>query len=144
RDAARRAAAELITRLQSSPQMFGQLAEAYSACPSGKAGGNLGQIGPGDTTPEFEDALYRLSPGGMTREPVETRHGFHIIRLDRRIDGRELPFELVHNRIAGYLAERSRRVAIAQFVARLAAVNEVSGVDLPTPADLRVSGGPLQ
>jgi hypothetical protein len=30
-------------------------------------------------------------------------------------------------------------VAIAQFVARLTARAEITGVDLPTPADLRVS-----
>lgn len=144
RDAARHTAAELITQLRASPQIFEKLAEIHSACPSGKSGGNLGQIGPGDTTPEFEQALYRLSPGEMTQEPVESRYGFHIIRLDRRIDGRELPFELVRDRIAGYLAERSRRTAIAQYVARLAAMGDVSGVSLPTPADMRVSGGPLQ
>lgn len=144
REAARRAASEMIAQLGEAPHLFPALAETCSACPSGKSGGNLGQIGPGDTTPEFEGALYRLEPGEMTQEPVESRYGFHVIRLDRRIDGRELPFELVRDRIAGYLAERSRRVAIAQFVARLAAVSEVSGVSLPTPADLRVSGGPLQ
>lgn len=144
REEARRAAGELIAQIGKAPHLFPALAEAYSACPSGKSGGNLGQIGPGDTTPEFEEAVYRLAPGEMTSEPVESRYGFHIIRLDRRIDGREVPFELIRDRIAGYLAERSRRVAIAQYVARLAAVSEVSGVDLPTPADLRVSGGSLQ
>jgi peptidyl-prolyl cis-trans isomerase C len=144
RDAARHTAAELISQLRATPQLFGKLADIHSACPSGKSGGNLGQIGPGDTIPEFEEALYRLSPGEMTQEPVESRYGFHIIRLDRRIDGRELPFELVRDRIAGYLAERSRRTAIAQYVARLAAMGDVSGVSLPTPADMRVSGGPLQ
>lgn len=144
RDAARCAAVELVAQICDAPHLFSHLAEAHSSCPSGKSGGNLGQVGPGDTTPEFEAALYRLAPGEMTRQPVESRYGFHIIRLDRRIDGRELPFELVRDRIAGYLAERSRRVAIAQFVARLAAVSEVRGVSMPTPSDLRVSGGPLQ
>lgn len=144
REEARREAGELIAQICKAPHLFPALAEAYSACPSGKSGGNLGQIGPGDTTPEFEKAVYRLAPGEMTSEPIESRYGFHIIRLDRRIDGREVPFELVRDRIAGYLAERSRCVAIAQYVARLAAVSEVSGVELPTPADLRVSGGSLQ
>ena len=144
RDAARHTAAELISQLRATPQLFGKLADIHSACPSGKSGGNLGQIGPGDTIPEFEEALYRLSPGEMTQEPVESRYGFHIIRLDRRIDGRELPFELVRDRIAGYLTERSRRTAIAQYVARLAAMSDVIGVSLPAPADMRVSGGPLQ
>ncbi len=144
RDEARLAAERLIAELRQKPHLFAEFAGSFSACPSGQSGGNLGQIGPGDTTPEFEAALYRLAPGELTREPVESRYGFHIIHLARRIDGRELPFELVHDRIAEYLTERSRRTAIAQFLARLAAVSEVSGISLPTPVDLRVSGGPIQ
>ena len=144
RSAARNKAEQLIADLRESPQLFADFARIHSACPSAKSGGNLGQIGPGDTTPEFEAALRRLEPGEMTSEPVESRYGFHIIHLTRRIDGRELPFELVRERIAAYLTERSRRTAIAQYVARLAAASEVSGISLPTPADLRVSGGPVQ
>lgn len=143
-DAARQAAAALIATLEAQPNRFAELAHDHSACPSAEAGGNLGQIGPGDTTPEFEAALVGLGPGETTREPVKTRYGFHIIRLERRIDGRQLPFELVRDRIAGYLMERTRRIASAQYVARLAAVAEVSGISLPTPTDLRVSGGPVQ
>ena len=47
--------------------------------------------------------------------------------------------EAVHERIAEYLVERSRRMAIAQYVARLASRAQLSGVDLPTPASLRVN-----
>ena len=143
-DAARHAAAALIATLEAQPHQFAALAQQHSACPSAQAGGNLGQIGPGDTTPEFEAALVKLAPGETTREPVETRYGFHIIRLERRIDGRQLPFELVRERIAAYLMERTRRMASAQYVARLAAAADVSGISLPTPTDLRVSGGPVQ
>ena len=75
----------------------------------------------------------------MTTEPIASRFGHHIIRLDRKIEGRQLPFEQVRDRIADYLIDRARHTAIAQFVARLAARAEISGVDLPTTADLRVS-----
>jgi hypothetical protein len=44
----------------------------------------------------------------------------------------------VRERIAEYLAERSHRTALAQFVARLAARAQITGIDLPTPTDLRV------
>ena len=74
----------------------------------------------------------------MSAVPVETRYGFHVIRLDRHVPGRQLPFEIARERIAAYLAERSQRLAIAQFVARLAARADVAGVELPTPGDLRV------
>jgi peptidyl-prolyl cis-trans isomerase C len=137
--AARERALRLLCLLQDNPELFAELAGAHSDCPSAASGGNLGQLTIGATTPEFEQAMAALRPGEMTAAPVETRYGFHIIRLERHIPGRELPFEAVHARIAAYLAERVERTAIAQYVARLAARAEVSGVDLPTPADLRVN-----
>jgi peptidyl-prolyl cis-trans isomerase C len=125
--------------LACEPGRFAELAAAHSACPSASAGGNLGQLTAGDTTPEFEQALLGLEPGETTNAPVETRYGLHIIRLDRCIPGRGLPFALVRERIAGYLGEQAHRLGAAQFIARLAARAAISGVDLPTPADLRVN-----
>lgn len=137
-NAARERALALLSHLEAQPQHFAELAKEHSDCPSGATGGNLGQLTRGDTTPEFEQALLALHPGQTTATPVETRYGFHIVRLGRRIPGRELPFAAVRERIAEYLIERSRRQAIAQYVARLAAQAQLSGVDLHTPDQLRV------
>lgn len=138
--AAARAQAEVLTTaLRDTPERFAELALAYSACPSKEVGGNLGQLSPGDTTPEFDAALCAMASGETRADPVPSRFGHHIIRLDRKVEGRQLPFEQVHDRIAHYLADRTRRTAIAQFVARVAARAEVRGINLPTPADLRVS-----
>jgi peptidyl-prolyl cis-trans isomerase C len=136
--AARDRAQAILAVLASEPSRFGDLAAAHSGCPSASAGGNLGQLTRGDTTPEFEQALLPLTPGEMTKAPVETRYGFHIIRLDRHVPGRDLPLALVREQIADYLAERVHRTGLAQFIARLAARAEIAGVTLPTTADLRV------
>ena len=128
----------LLALLAAQPEGFAELAATHSACPSGPVGGNLGQIARGDTAPEFDAALAALEPGEITREPIETRYGLHIIRLDRKIPGRTLPFEMVETRIAEYLSEMSRRTAVAQYLSRLASRSDVVGVDLPTPAELRV------
>jgi peptidyl-prolyl cis-trans isomerase C len=136
--AARERAEPLLAVLKKEPGRFAELAAAHSDCPSASAGGNLGQLINGDTTPEFQQALVQLAQGEMTKAPVETRYGFHIIRLDRRVPGRELPFALVRSRIAQYLDERARRTALAQFMARLASRAEIAGVALPTTGDLRV------
>jgi peptidyl-prolyl cis-trans isomerase C len=119
-----------IAVLQAEPHRFGDFAKARSACPSGREGGNLGQITRGATTEEFEKALFALQQGRMTAEPVETRFGFHIIRLRRRIEGRDLPFEAVRERIASYLAESVERRALAQYVSLLAGAANITGVDL--------------
>lgn len=135
--AARREAEALTVALREAPGRFGALALAHSACPSKTVGGNLGQLSSGSTTPEFEAALAAMTPGDL--QLVASRFGHHIVRLDRKIDGRESPFEQVKDRIADYLVDRARHTAIAQFVAHLAARAEINGVSFPTTADLRVS-----
>lgn len=122
---------EILTR---EPGRFAELARAHSACPSGSQGGNLGQITRGQTTPEFETALGGLEPGAISPAPVETRYGFHIIRLERRIAAADPPFDLMRERIAAYLAAGAYRIAAAQYVARLAARFSIEGVALPAPA----------
>ncbi len=119
----------LVAELQAHPDRFAALAEAHSACPSSKQGGNLGQIGPGQTVPEFEAALARLPVGTVAAEPIESRYGLHVVRVDRRIDGRDLPFELVRERIADYLEEAVQRRALHQYVSILAGRARLSGVE---------------
>ena len=123
-------AAAILARLAVAPAEFGELALAHSACPSGKTDGNLGQIGPGQTVPEFEEALARIAVGTIHPEPVRTRFGLHIVALDRRIEGRDLPFELVRDRSAAWMAEKVRRVAHQQYVSILAGRADIQGIDL--------------
>ena len=119
-----------IRRLQGEPEAFAELARRHSACPSKEQGGNLGQIGPGQTVPEFEAALFSLEPGALCGEPVKTRFGVHVIRAGRREEARQLPFELVEQRIAEYLEEASWRRAVAQYLAILAAQAKLEGVEI--------------
>jgi peptidyl-prolyl cis-trans isomerase C len=136
---ARTAAEFTLTVLSEHPGRFAELAQAHSACSSAAQGGNLGQITEGQTTPEFEEALFELEPGSIGPKPVATRYGFHIIRLDRKHEGRELPFELVADRIAEYLQESVRRRAMAQYIARLATAARIEGVDLASAESMRVN-----
>jgi peptidyl-prolyl cis-trans isomerase C len=127
---AKRQAEDLLAVLRQSPERFGELAAQHSACPSGTQGGNLGQLTAGQTTEDFERALFALEPGCISESPVSTRYGVHIIRLDRRIEGRSLPFELVAERIADYLRDAVIRRATAQYVARLVSRANITGLVL--------------
>lgn len=127
----------VIGRLQADPTAFADLARKHSACPSKAEGGNLGQIGPGQTVREFEEVLFSLGEGELHPEPVKTRFGVHVIRAGRREEARRLPFELVREKVADYLEEASWRRAMAQYVAILAAQSTVEGVEI------MVAEGPL-
>lgn len=127
----------IIAELTEFPEAFARIAEARSACPSGKAGGNLGQVGRGQTVPEFETFLVALEPGQLCPVPVKTRYGVHVLRLDRKIEGEQLPFETVQDDIARWLRETSWRRAATQYVSILASRAEIEGVNI------RAADGPL-
>ena len=135
---ARADAEAVLATLQECPESFAALARAYSRCPSAAQGGNLGQLTRGQTTPEFERSLMALKLGELCAEPVATRYGFHIIRLERKHEGRVLPYEAVAGRIADYLRESVRRRADAQYIARLISAARIEGIALVGAEALRV------
>lgn len=134
RTSARDQAHVLIAELARDPSAFGTLAAIHSACPSGKTSGSLGQIGPGQTVPEFETSLGSMTVGCVHPEPVQSRYGFHVVALDHRLEGRDLPFDLVRSRIAAWLDEKVRRVAIQQYVSILAGRARIEGIALTAAA----------
>ena len=125
---ARQRAEDAIASLQSDRGGFEALAAAVSDCPSAGQGGNLGQIGPGQTVAEFEQALAEIPPGSVSSRPVESRYGVHVIRVARKIAGQTLPFDAVHGKIADYLADCVFHRAVHQYVAILAGRAEINGI----------------
>ena len=128
--AARARAEDALAVLSAEPARFAELARALSDCPSRGQGGSLGQIGKGQTVEEFESFLATLEDGQLCPVPARTRFGYHLIRLERRIPGRELPFELVRERIAGRLEAQTWRRGVAQYVKILAGRARIEGVTL--------------
>ena len=129
--AIRSKAEEILGLVRNDPEDFSALAETHSNCPSAAMGGNLGQISPGQTVPEFEQALFGTQAlVGVLPDLVKSRYGFHVVKIEHREPGRSLPFERVHERIADYLREQVRRRAIHQYVRILAGQADIAGVDL--------------
>jgi peptidyl-prolyl cis-trans isomerase C len=50
------------------------------------------------------------------------------------VDGKQLPFEMVREKIAAYLQERVWRQAVRQYIQILAASADIRGVDLKAAA----------
>lgn len=64
---------------------FDSLARRFSQDTGTKeAGGDVGWFSQGRMVRPFEDAVYALKPGEMTRTPVRTNFGYHIIKLTGR------------------------------------------------------------
>ncbi|MGE5721689.1 MAG: peptidylprolyl isomerase [Sphingomonadales bacterium] len=107
---------------------FAAAARAFSGCPSAQQDGSLGQVRRGELVEDVQQGLERLAEGTAGREPVRSRFGWHVLRLQRRIAGRTLPFEIVQPKIADMLEARSWSLAAARYIAGLAATADVEGV----------------
>ena len=130
RDAVRGKAENLAAHLSLHPEEFAGAAGEFSDCPSGQQGGNLGQLTTGSTVSEFERALETMTAGGTTPKLVESRFGFHLVVVDRKIDGEQLPFEHVQARIAAWLDAAAWAKAVAQYISILAGKADIQGVDM--------------
>ena len=129
RAGAKAKAEAVLAQLVANPRRFADLARAHSACASREQGGSLGQVSKGDTNPELERALATMDIG-LAPAPVASRHGYHVLRLDRRVAARQLPLEQVARWIANHLRSASRHRATAQYLQLLAAGATIEGVAL--------------
>ena len=78
----------------------------------------------------METFLFNLEEGQLSPVPVKTRYGIHVVRVDKRVAGRLLPFDVVADKVADYLKEASWRRAFRQYVQLLAGDARISGIDI--------------
>ncbi len=92
----------------------------------------MGVISRGQTVPEFERQLLLL-PVGLHHQPLESRYGFHIVKVNRITPGQALKFDDVKTKIAQFLQERVRHKAIAQYIQQLINDAKIEGYDFSVP-----------
>lgn len=129
-EALRTRAEEILGLLREGTLEFTEVAREFSNCPSGAVGGNLGQISRGQTVPEFEKVAFRLPEGEVCPYLVESRFGLHVMRVDRHVAGRLLPYEMVAESLSGWLSESSERKALLQYLKQLVGQAHIEGFDM--------------
>lgn len=126
---AREQADALLLQLQRG-SAFEDLAVAYSVCPSKQEGGHLGQLSRGQTVDEFERQVFALVEIGIAKNPIESRYGFHIVRIDQRAEGKFLEYTDVKKRIVNYLQEKVCHKALGQYIEFLGSEANIKGFNL--------------
>ena len=76
---------DLKLEIGDSPVSFAKAAAEYSACPSGKSGGDLGSFGPGAMVKEFDTIVFN-EPLGVVHGPIKTQFGYHLIYIRDRTE----------------------------------------------------------
>lgn len=104
----KRQQAETILKLAKSGQDFAKLATQYSEDASAEQGGDLGFFDRGQMVPSFEEAAFKLKPGQVS-DLVETRFGFHIIKLEKIEPGRVIPLSEARQEIIETLKRNQGR-----------------------------------
>lgn len=121
-------AREIAQQVGNDAKAFAAAARASSGCASAQQDGSLGQIRRGELVKSIQHGLEALDDGQTASEPVQSRFGWHVLRLQRRIPGRTIPFEMARDRIADTLEARSWSIESARYVAGLAVRGSIEGV----------------
>jgi len=111
REDAKKKAEEILARIKKG-ESFEELAKKYSQDQATAAeGGDLGFFARGQMVKAFEDAAFALKPSEVSGV-VETRFGFHIIKVEAISEEGVKPLEAVKEQIrATLLDERAKELA---------------------------------
>jgi peptidyl-prolyl cis-trans isomerase C len=126
--AKRKEAEEVLAQVQAGGD-FGALATAHSDCPSSSKGGDLGYFGRGQMVPPFEEAAFSMKPGDVSGI-VETRFGFHIIKVVDKSDAEKVPYEEAKGNIEQFLGSQGKQQAMTDVIEGLRAD---ANIEYPEP-----------
>jgi len=92
---------------------FAKVAKQSSEDPAAADGGDLGEVEPSKVLPEFEAVLAKMKEGEVS-EPIRTKMGVHLLKLEKRIEAgyqpeSELAADIKEKLYSEALDERNKR-----------------------------------
>jgi parvulin-like peptidyl-prolyl isomerase len=132
------AQAQDVVRRARGGEDFSSLARALSTAGSRGAGGDLGQVAPGDMNPELAKIVGALPAGGVS-EPIALETGYRIVRVVAKEDATVTPFEDLRDEIVKRLSQQRMASVYEEYVEGLRKASEkttkttVSEVSLQVP-----------
>ena len=104
----KREQANLVLQQVRSGANFSKLAKKHSEDISASSGGEVGWLTRGHLVPEFETVAFRLKSGEVS-DIVESRYGYHIIKVDKIKPGKAKPLGTVKDKIEQVLIFEGRQ-----------------------------------
>ena len=109
---------EILASIKEGKATFEDAAKEHSSCPSKEKGGNLGEFGKGQMVPEFDNAVFAMEVGEITG-PVQTQFGYHLIKLNKKNEAKEIPFEEIKPRLMQKVLSDKQQAAYASKLNQL-------------------------
>jgi peptidyl-prolyl cis-trans isomerase C len=109
-------AKNIISKLSLNKKLkFEDLAKKESKDTSASNGGDLGWTLPANLVPEFANTMVKLKKGEMTKTPVKTEFGWHVIRMN---ESRKLDFpsyDKLKNRLTNQMQQQQLRKYVQEL-----------------------------
>lgn len=101
-----------------TPKKFADVAREVSLSPERASGGDLGFFGRGEMPKEFEDVVFNIKVGVISRI-IKTGYGYHIFLVEARRRGGRLKFSEVKDRIMERLREEKGEAEFNDWIISL-------------------------
>lgn len=105
---------ELKEKMANNAGTFEELARLHSQDGSASKGGDLGWLEPGDTVPEFENAMNNLKPGEVS-DVIQSPFGFHLIQVVER-KSQDVTQQKERNQARNVIRERKMQEAMEDWL----------------------------
>ncbi len=106
--------AKAITKsLRAGDEDFAKVAAEKSTGPSGASGGDLGYFKKGDMVAPFAEAAFSMKAGDIS-DPVQTRFGWHVIKVEDRRMSQPPAFEELEPQLRQQLTQSTAQAIIAE------------------------------
>ena len=103
---------------------FAELAKANSDCPSAAKGGDLNFFPRGKMVPPFDKAAFALEVGKVS-DIVETRFGYHIIKVTGHKDASTTSFEQARDNLIIQLTQKKQSEFANKYIESLKAAANI-------------------
>jgi peptidyl-prolyl cis-trans isomerase C len=94
---------------------FAKIAKEKSKDPAGATGGDLGFFSREEMVPEFSEQAFKMKKGEITKTPVKTQFGWHVIKVEDRRTAAPPSFEESREEIANQVAREVVNTRLADL-----------------------------
>lgn len=131
-DAARQKANDIVAQVKNGAD-FAKTATTTSESGTKDKGGDLGEVARGELLPDLDKAVFNAQPGAIIG-PIETKSGWHILKVETRLPSEVPAFESVKDKLRKDVSDETFQRDLKAYIDRLRkdAFIQINEQNIPT------------